>query len=149
MANLKISALPVATDLQGAEKTVVVQGGVTKQTTVSKFKNYFVSTDITAESGVDVDLNQSIYDDTFMFKISWTGGNGTAVYTLPDAVAHANRKIRFISDSTFNNQDHLDVTPAAGQTLDGASTRYRINKDYEGITVWSDGIEWFILQKKA
>jgi len=149
MANLKISALPVATDLQGGELIATVQNGDTKQTTVSKFKNYFVSTDITAEAGVDVDLNQSIYDNTFMFKISWTGGNGTAVYTLPDAVAHANRKIRFISDSTFNNQDHLDVTPAAGQTLDGGSTRYRINKNYEGITVWSDGVEWFILQKKA
>jgi len=149
MANAKISALDPATELQGSELIATVQNGDTKQTTVSKIKNYFVSTDITAEAGVDVDLNQSIYDDTFMFKISWTGSNGTAVYTLPDAVAHANRKIRFISDSTFISQDHVDVTPAAGQTLDGSSGRYRINKDYEGITVWSDGIEWFILQKKA
>ena len=149
MANAKISALPQATELQGNEIIPLVQGGLTKQTTASKFKNYFVSTDITAQAGVDVDLNAAIYDDTFMFKLSWTGGNGTAVYTLPNAVAHANRKIRFISDSTFNSQDHVDVTPAAGQTLDGSSGHYRINKDYEGITVWSDGIEWFILQKKA
>ena len=149
MANAKISALPTATELQGSELIATVQNGDTKQTTVSKFKNYFVSTDITAEAGVDVDLNQSIYDDTFMFKISWTGGNGTAVYTLPDAVAHANRKIRFISDSTFNSQDHLDITPAAGQTLDGSSGHYRINKSYEGIAIWSDGAEWFIIQKKA
>jgi len=149
MANAKISALPTATELQGNEIIPLVQGGLTKQTTASKFKNYFVSTDITAQAGVDVDLNAAIYDDTFMFKLSWTGGNGTAVYTLPNAVAHANRKIRFISDSTFNSQDHVDVTPAAGQTLDGSSGHYRINKDYEGITVWSDGVEWFILQKKA
>jgi len=149
MANAKISALPTATELQGNEIIPLVQSGLTKQTTASKFKNYFVSTDITAQAGVDVDLNAAIYDDTFMFKLSWTGGNGTAVYTLPNAVAHANRKIRFISDSTFNSQDHVDVTPAAGQTLDGSSGHYRINKDYEGITVWSDGIEWFILQKKA
>ena len=149
MANLKISELPEGTLLQGDEIIAIVQSSTTKKVTVSKIKNYFVSTNLTAEADVDVDLNQSIYDDTFMFKISWTGGNGTAVYTLPDAVAHANRKIRFISDSTFNSQDHVDVTPAAGQTLDGSSGRYRINKDYEGITVWSDGIEWFILQKKA
>ena len=149
MANAKISALPTATELQGNEIIPLVQSGLTKQTTASKFKNYFVSTDITAQAGVDVDLNAAIYDDTFMFKLSWTGGNGTAVYTLPNAVAHANRKIRFISDSTFISQDHVDVTPAAGQTLDGSSGHYRINKDYEGITVWSDGIEWFILQKKA
>jgi len=149
MANLKISQLPVATALQGSELIAIVQNGDTKQTIVSKFKNYFVSTDITAEADVDVDLNNSIYDDTFMFKLSWTGGNGTAVYTLPNAVAHANRKIRFISDSTFRSSDHVDVTPASGQTLDGSSGRYRINKDYEGIMVWSDGVEWFIIQKKA
>ena len=149
MANAKISALPTATELQGIELIATVQIGDTKQTTVSKFKNYFVSTDITAEAGVDVDLNQSIYDDTFMFKISWTGGNGTAVYTLPDAVAHANRKIRFISDSSFSSSDHFDITPASGQNLDGSSNPYRINKDYEGIAIWSDGVEWFIIQKKA
>ena len=149
MANAKISALPTATELQGSELIATVQNGDTKQTTVSKFKNYFVSTDITAEAGVDVDLNQSIYDDTFMFKISWTGGNGTAVYTLPNAVAHANRKIRFISDSSFSSSDHFDITPASGQNLDGSSNPYRINKDYEGIAIWSDGVEWFIIQKKA
>ena len=149
MANSKISALPTATDLQGSELIATVQNGDTKQATVSKFKNYFVSTDVTAEAGVDVDLNQSIYDNTFMFKLSWTGGNGTAVYTLPNAVSHANRKIRFISDSTFASADHFDITPAVGQNLDGSSNPYRINKDYEGIAIWSDGIEWFIIQKKA
>ncbi len=149
MANAKISALPIATELQGSELIATVQNGYTKQTTVSKIKNYFVSTDITAEAGVDVDLNQSIYDDTFMFKISWSGGNGTAVYTLPDAVSHANRLIRFISDSTFNSQDHFDITPAVGQNLDGSTNAYRINKPYEGIAIWSDGIEWFVIQKKA
>jgi len=149
MANSKISALPIATGIQGDEILPLVQGGETKQSTASKFKNYFVSTDIIAEAGVDIDLNNSVYDNTFMFKISWTGGNGTAVYTLPDAVAHANRKIRFISDSTFSSSDHFDIIPASGQTLDGNSSQYRINKNYEGIAIWSDGIEWFIIQKKA
>ena len=150
MANLKISELPQATEIQGNEILPLVQSGSTKQTTASKFKNYFVSTDITAEAGVNVDLNASIYDDTFMFKLSWTGANGTAVYTLPSAVTHENRKIRIISDGTFTGSaKHVDVTPAVGQNLDGSTNLYRINKDYEGITVWSDGVEWFILQKKA
>lgn len=149
MANSKISALPIATELQGIELIPTVQNGDTKQTTVSKLKNYFVSTDITAEAGVNVDLNASIYEDTFMFKLSWTGSNGTAVYTLPDAVTHENRLIRFISDSTFTSADHFDITPAVGQTLDGSSNAYRINKPYEGIAIWSDGTEWFVIQKKA
>ena len=149
MANAKISALPIATELQGSELIATVQNGDTKQTTVAKIKNYFVATHITAEADVDVDLNQSIYDDTFMFKVSWSGSNGLARYTLPDAVTHANRLIRFISDSTFASADHFDITPAAGQTLDGSSNAYRINKPYEGIAIWSDGVEWFVIQKKA
>ena len=95
MANLKISELPVSTEIQGNEILPLVQGGATKQVTVSNLKNYFVSTDITAEANVDIDLNAAIYDNTFMFKLSWTGANGTAVYTLPSAVTHENRKIRF------------------------------------------------------
>ena len=149
MANSKISALPIATELQGSELIPLVQGGLTKQTTASKFKNYFVSTDITAEAGVDVDLNNAIYDDTFMFKLSWTGDNGTAVYTLPDAVTHIHRKIRFIADGTFTSSRHIDLTPIDGQNLDGSSNAYRVNKDYEGIAIWSDGVEWFVIQKKA
>ncbi len=149
MANLKISELPIALELQGSELIATVQNGDTKQTTVTKIKNYFVSTDITAEADIDVNLNQSIYENTFMFKISWSGINGQARYTLPDAVTHANRLIRFISDSTFSSQDHFDITPAVGQTLDGSSNAYRINKPYEGVAIWSDGTEWFIIQKKA
>ena len=149
MANLKISELPQSSEIQGDEILPLVQSGSTKKATVSEIKNYFVSTHITAEADVDVDLNQSIYEDTFMFKISWSGVNGVARYTLPDAVTHANRLIRFISDSTFASADHFDITPAVGQNLDGGTNAYRINKPYEGIAIWSDGTEWFIIQKKA
>jgi len=84
-------------------------------------------------------------------KLSWTGGSGTAVYTLPDATTsnNTNRFIRFISDSTFATNTHVDLTPAAGQKLDDSSNAYRINKAYEGIAIWSDGTEWFVIQKKA
>ena len=70
---------------------------------------------------------------------------------MPDATAtnSTNRIIRIISDSTFTTSTHADLTPASGQNLDGATTAYRINKAYEGITVWSNGTEWFIIQAKA
>jgi len=149
MANKKISELTSATALQGDESIVVVQGGTSKKSTLHNIKNYIVSVHLTAEA--DVDVNLGTYDDTRMFKFSWTGGNGTAVYTLPDATTNANRIIRFIADSTFTSSKHVDLTPISGQTLDGgaSSNRYRINKDYEGIAIWSDGTEWFIIQKKA
>ena len=149
MANAKISALPIATELQGSELIATVQSGDTKQTTVSKFKNYFVSTSITAQDTDNIDLSSSIYDNTFLFKISWSGGNGLAICNLPSAVLNANRMIRFISDGTFEAADHFDITPSGGQTLDGSSNAYRINKSYEGVAIWSDGVEWFIIQKKA
>jgi len=151
MADKKISQLNSATPLQGDESIVVVQGGETKKSTMHNIKNYIVAVHLTAEANVDVDLGVSTYENTRMFKFSWTGGNGTAVYTLPDATTNQNRLIRFIADSTFTSSKHVDITPIDGQNLDGGanSNRYRINKDYEGIAIWSDGTEWFIIQKKA
>ena len=71
--------------------------------------------------------------------------------TLPDATNtnNINRVVRFISDTTFVTNTRVYVTPAAGQTIDGSSNFYEINKEYEGIQLWSDGTEWFIIQKKA
>jgi hypothetical protein len=57
--------------------------------------------------------------------------------------------MRFISDSTFHNSTHVRLTPASGQNIDGDSISYDINKAYEGITLWSDGTEWFVIQKKG
>jgi len=151
MADKRISELTAATALQGDETFPVVQSSETKKATLHQVKNYIVSVHLTAEADVDVDLGVSTYENTRMFKFSWTGGNGTAVYTLPDATTNENRIIRFVADSTFTSSKHVDLTPVDGQTIDGgaSSNRYRINKDYEGIAIWSDGSEWFIIQKKA
>jgi len=147
MADKKISQLSSASALQGDETFAVVQSSTTKKATLHQVKNYIVAEHLTAEAGVDVDLGS--YTTVRMFKFSWTGGNGTAVYTLPDATTNTNRLIRFIGDSTMHSSRHIDLTPVSGQNLDGSSAAYRINKDYEGIAIWSDGSEWFIIQKKA
>lgn len=171
MSDKKISQLNAASALGGTEQIPLTQSGETKQATVDNVKDYIiplaettikpnavkqaqkylVPTTKTAEGGVDVDLADSAYDDTVILELSWTGDAGTAVYTLPDATAsnNTNRFIRFISDSSFSSNTHVDLTPASGQTLDGSSEKYRINKSYEGIAIWSDGAEWFIIQKKA
>ncbi len=105
----------------------------------------------TAEDGVDVDLGDSAYTDTVIMKLSWTGGAGTAVYTLPDATTtnNTNRFIRFISDDSFASNTNVELTPASGQKLDNSASAYTINKAYEGIAIWSDGTEWYVIQKKA
>ena len=152
MANKKISALNAATALQGSELIPVVQSSETKYSTIKDIVNYLVPTTLTVSvAGGTVDLGSSTYDDAELIVLSWSGATGTVELTLPDATAtnSTNRVIRIISDSTFSTSTHADLTPDSGQNLDGSSSAYRINKAYEGITVWSNGTEWFIIQAKA
>jgi len=146
MADKRISALDTATSLGGTEQVPLVQSGTTKKTTVNGIKNYLIATNITAQASVNVDLAD--YPDAHIVHLSWSGANGTATYTLPTAASSTNRKIRFITDNTFDTNTRVDLTPASGDTLDGTGA-YEINKAYEGIAIWSDGTEWFIIQKKA
>jgi hypothetical protein len=152
MADKKISQLNAATALQGSELIPVVQSSETKYSTIKDIVNYLVPTTLTVSvAGGTVDLGSSTYDDAELIVLSWSGVAGTIELTLPDATAtnSTNRVIRIISDSTFTTSTHADLTPASGQNLDGATDAYRINKAYEGITVWSNGTEWFVIQAKA
>lgn len=148
MADKKISQLTSATDLTGSEEFPLVQSSTTKKIAVKEL-NKLITVSKTASAGEAVNLDSSTYANAQMIKLSWSGGNGTAVYTLPDATTSANRKIRFISDSTVSSSKHIELIPKSGQNLDGSSDDYNINKAYEGIAVWSDGTEWFVIQKKA
>ena len=149
MANSKISALPIATALQGDENIVVVQGGVTTKSTVQNIVNYIVPTSLTVSEGTTVNLSDSTYATSELIELSWSGSNGTMVLNLPLAASNVNRVMRFISNTSFTGTHNADLTPQGGDTLDGSTNKYRINKAYEGIQVWSNGTEWFIVQKKA
>ena len=168
MPNLPISQLPASDALTGAELFADVQGGVTKYTTLDDVKNYVTSSidtytqnnsfnsylvpvDLTVEPTVDQWLTGSEFANTAMIHIDWSGATGTMNLYLPDATAaiNTNRSIRFITDNTFSTSTRAELTPLPGQTLDNSAGSYTINKSYEGIMVWSDGIEWFIIQKKA
>jgi len=149
MANLKISALPVATDLQGGELFAIVQGGATKQTTLNQIDNYLIPTNLIVQPGVTVNLSDAAYQNSILIKLSWIGANGTQVLNLPSASSSTNRIIRIISNGGYATSTRTELTPIGGDTLDGSSSAYVINKAYEGIQVWSDGLQWFIIQKKA
>jgi len=86
-----------------------------------------------------------------MIKLSWSGGSGNMVLSLPDATTskNTNRIIRIVTNGGFNTNTRVRLTPIAGQTLDGSSNYYELNVSYEGLMLWSDGSEWFIIQKKA
>jgi len=112
---------------------------------------YLTPIHITCQDGVNIDLSGSAYQTAGMFELNWSGGSGNMVLTLPDATTTNNthRAIRFISDSTYSTNTRTYLTPSSSQTLDGSTDFYEINKKYEGIMVWSDGIEWFRIQTKA
>jgi len=149
MANLKISALPAATALQGDENIVVVQGAVTKQSTIQNIVNYIVPTSLTVSAGQTINLSDVGYQSVEMIRLTWSGANGSMVLNLPDATQNVNRVLRFISNGGFATSTRVELTPILSQNLNGSTNPYTINKVYEGIQVWSDGIEWFIIQKKA
>ena len=83
-------------------------------------------------------------------EIGWTGGNGTYVLNIPSATAIPYRNIRFVTNSTFPNgaSDKVQITAQAGETIDGAAF-FEISKQYEGVSLWSNGTEWIVIQAKA
>ena len=149
MADKKITQLNNATALVGTEILVAVQNGETKQTTVNKIKNTLVPYNLTVESGQTINLSSSIFDQAMLIKLTWSGASGNMTLNLPSASDNTNRAIRFISNGGFNTNTRVYLTPIGGDTLDGTTNYYQINKTYEGIKIWSDGSEWFIIQKKA
>lgn len=149
MADKKISQLGSATALVGTELLVTVQSGVTKQTTVNQIKNTLVPYNLTVQADQVVNLSGSIFDQAMLVKLTWSGGSGNMTLNLPSASATPNRALRFVSNGGFNTNTRVYLTPTGGDTLDGSTNYYEINKTYEGIKVWSDGSEWFIIQKKG
>ena len=149
MADKKITQLDNTTALDGTENLVFVQSNETKKGTVNDIINYLVPTHITVSSGQTVNLSDSQYANIKLVKLTWSGASGNMTLNLPSASDNINRAIRFISNGGFDTNTRVYLTPTGGDTLDGSTNYYEINKEYEGIYVWSDGSEWFIIQKKA
>jgi len=78
----------------------------------------------------------------------WSGGSGTYEYILPSAAAIPYRKIRFVNNSTITASDKIHITAPGTETIDGGAF-YVINKPYNGCAVWSDGVQWIVIQAKA
>ena len=157
MSDKKISQLTSvnASNITGAEELPIVQSSETKKTTLEDVQHYVVNhlepTILTIEDGDTIDLGNAAYDESELIVLSWTGGNGTATITLPDVTLakNLNRSKRIITDGTFSNSTHAQIFGYNSQTVDGSTGAVDINRAYEGINVWGNGTEWFIIQKKA
>jgi len=80
----------------------------------------------------------------------WSGGSGSGTYEfiLPSATAIPYRKIRFVNNSTITASDKIHITAPGTETIDGGAF-YEINKAYNGCAVWSDGVQWIVIQAKS
>ena len=78
----------------------------------------------------------------------WSGSSGTYEYILPSATAIPYRKIRFVNNSTITASDKIRITAPGTETIDGGAF-YEISKPYNGCAVWSDGVQWIVIQAKA
>ena len=118
------------------DSTDIVSGAVAK----------LIPFEVTASAG-----GSSTYSaNNNIVEISWTGGNGTYVLNIPSAAAIPYRNIRFATNSTFPNgaSDKVRITAQSGETIDGAAF-FEISKVYEGVSLWSNGTEWIVIQAKA
>ena len=122
--------------LQWEDSTDLVSGSIAK----------LIPFQITASAG-----GSSTYSaDNNIVEIGWTGGNGTYVLNIPSAATIPYRNIRFVTNSTFPNgaSDKVRITAQSGETIDGAAF-FEISKVYEGVSIWSNGTEWIVIQAKA
>lgn len=157
MADKKISELTAITapNITGSEDLPIVQTGTTKKTSLTDVQHFIINhldpVTLTVSAGNTYDLGATVYDEAELIVLSWSGGAGTATLTLPDVTAskNLNRTKRIITDSTFTNATHANLTPFGSQTLDGANSAFDLNRAYEGIKIWGNGTEWFIIQQKA
>ena len=100
----------------------------------------FLITATPSGSSIYTEHNADIY-------MTWTGVSGTYELTLPDAGEHPYRTIRVIDDGTVNANDKIHVLAPNPQTIDGVAF-YSLSKPYGGVTVWSDGSNWIVIQAK-
>ena len=110
---------------------------------------YMVPGNITAVAGGSTILTGSSFDRNII-KVTFPGATGTHTVTLPDctAVDNINRCIRFVADGTVSANHIVSIQPSGSQTIDGGGP-YSLDRSYEGIMIWSDGIEWYRIQSKA
>ena len=116
--------------------------------------------EITMSPGGVLWLTGSAYANDYIYKLGWSGGNGTANIYLPstdplqgdsrDATGYK-RMIRFIGDNTLTASTKININVSGSDAIDGATGGwYEVSKAYEGIMVYGVSVgEWFVIQKKA
>ena len=72
---------------------------------------------------------------------------GTWTVALPDPSVQKYRTIRVVSDDSTDANHNVALDPGTF-TIDGSTADYEINRNFEGVTLLSDGSNWIIIQAK-
>lgn len=72
---------------------------------------------------------------------------GTWTVALPDPSVQKYRTIRVVSDDSTDANHKVALDPGTF-TIDGSTADYEINRNFEGVTLFSDGSNWIIIQAK-
>jgi hypothetical protein len=121
-------------DIGSATDTYIIENGITK----------LIPELITVGPGTT-----TVYtSNRNMVDLDWVGASGVHVFQLPAADAIPYRVIRIVNNSTVTANDKVHVSPIIPETVDG-DPYYVLNKPYNGVTVWSDGTNWTVIQAKS
>ena len=131
--------------------TVSTTGNVNEVPVASLNPQNLEASNYTVNPGGTVNLPGD--SSTRLVKISWgSANNGTMILRLPATSAFSNKTIQIITDGTFDVGGGKKITIegsfGTGDTIDGVAS-FELSKKYEGVTLWSDGTEWFVIQSKA
>jgi len=153
----RISSYPIDSTIQDKDSWIGTESSnrVTRNFTAEDIANYvvtFTSAAITklvpyfqiATPGGSDTYTQS----NNIVDFDWSGGSGTYEYILPSATAIPYRTIRFVNNSTVSANTKVRITAPGTETIDGGAF-FEINKAYNGCAVWSDGVQWIVIQAKA
>ena len=116
-----------------------------------KFKDYKNSLGYTEPEliiGTPGGVTNYTSEKNFVY-LKYSGGNGIHTLYLPLAANSKNRSIRFICDDSLTANHEIYITPSGSDTIDGSASPRQVDRNYEGLTLWSDGTEWIVIQAKA
>ena len=121
---------------------IVLSGSLT--TSGSRYQPTCITLDVAGGSTYTIPDNSD-----FLVRFNYSGGGAANVTLFSCTGSNTNRTIRFItSGSSMNSSNKVTIGGNGSELIDG-SPKTDLVRAYEGVTLWSDGTEWFIIQKKA
>jgi hypothetical protein len=114
----------------------------TQQIGAQDYRDFIVST-IGYAYGRALSANTSL--DTDDIVIAGTGGAGGITLTLPAVATSQYKTYHVVKVDAGVGTVVLDGNGA--ETINGAAT-YTLTSQYDAVTIWCDGTEWFVLGTK-